>query len=311
VSGWNVRLAPRGLFMRHAILGAGGIGGMIGACLAHIGETVTLVVRPATLEAHPAKLELESPFGSWAVDVAWAASVPAADVLWLATKATQLEAALRSIEDARFVGHIVPLLNGIDHVAVLRAKFGADRVIPATIAGEMERVSVGRITHRSPFAVLNISGRGRGLLEGVSDRLRGIGFTCNFIDDETTLMWNKLVFLGPLALTTTAFDKAIGEVMANPETWRQLEGCVRETCAAGMAEGAKVDAEAVLKLIKKAPPGMRSSMQKDVDNGRPPELDAIAGAIVRAAKRDGLRVPITEGLRGLIEGRVKMARKAS
>jgi len=277
---------------------------MMGACLARAGEEVTLVVRPETVAIHPPQLQFESPFGSWAVNVNWAGRVPPTDVLWITLKAAQLQAALSSLADAKGIGAVVPLLNGIDHLGVLRSRFGAERVIPATIAGEMERVSVGHVVHRSPFAVLNISARGRGLLQGVSDQLRKIGFTCNFIDDETTLMWSKLVFLGPFALATTAFDESIGDVVANQETWRQLEQCVRETCAAGLAEGAKVDAEGVLPLIRKAPAAMRSSMQKDVDHGRLPELDAIGGAIVRAAARHGLRVPATEELMARIRRRI-------
>jgi 2-dehydropantoate 2-reductase len=277
---------------------------MIGACLARSGESVTLVVRPETLANHPPKLQFDSPFGSWSVEVAWAASVPPADVLWLTVKATQLEAATQTISDAQSIGAIVPLLNGIDHVERLRSKFGSNRVIPATFAGETERVSVGNIVHRSPFAVLNISGRGRSLLQPVSDHLRSIGFTCNFVDDETTLMWSKLAFLGPFALATSAFDKTIGEVAADPSTLQQLQECVRETCAAGQAERATLDVEKILKMIKGAPPAMRSSMQKDVDHGRPPELDAIGGAIVRAASRHGFRVPMTENLMAQIEGRI-------
>ena len=283
----------------------------MGACLARGGESVTLVVRPETLADHPPRLQFESPFGNWSADVAWAAAVPPADVLWLTVKATQLEAAMRSMGDAQSTGAIVPLLNGIDHIERLRSKFGSDRVIPATFAGETERVSVGHIIHRSPFAVLNISGRGRSLLQPVSDHLRNIGFTCNFVDDETTLMWSKLAFLGPFALATSAFGKPIGEVVAHASTWQQLEGCVRETCQAGQAEGAKLDVENVLKMAKGAPPGMRSSMQKDVEHGRPPELDAIGGAIVRAAGRHGLQVPVTQNLMAEIKLRTAMSPRSS
>ena len=287
------------------------MGGMIGASLARVGEAVTLVVRPETIGDHPPSIQFDSPFGRWPAEVAWASSVPAADVLWLTVKATQLEGALRSIADAPSTGAIVPLLNGIDHLQRLRSKFGSERVIPATIAGEMERVSAGHFVHRSPFAVLNISGRGRSLLQPVSERLRTLGFTCNFVDDETTLMWTKLAFLGPFALATSAFGKPIGEVVANPSTWQQLEGCVRETCMAGQAEGAKLDAETVLPMIKAAPPAMRSSMQKDVEHGRAPELDAIGGAIVRAASRHGLQVPVTQKLMAEIERRATTSQRAS
>jgi 2-dehydropantoate 2-reductase len=297
--------------MRHAILGAGGVGGLIGACLAHAGETVTLVVRPETLDAHPPKLRLDSTLGNWSVEVHWASSVPPADVLWLTVKATQLEAALRSITDVGSIGAIVPLLNGIDHLELLRSKYGRERVIAATFAGETERASMGHIIHRSPFARLNVSSRGRGLLQRTIDQLQGLGFTCNFVDDDPTLMWSKLVFLGPFALATSAFDRTIGEVIAEPGTWRQLQACVREACAAGQAEGAKVDADAIIDMIKSAPPGMRSSMQKDVAQGRAPELDAIGGPIVRAARRHGLKASVTEELIVQIERRGMASRQAS
>jgi 2-dehydropantoate 2-reductase len=256
------------------------------------------------MAAHPRTLRFESPFGNWEAEVNWAASVPACDVLWLTIKATQLESVLGSISKVEEIRAVVPLLNGLDHLQVLREKFGANRVIPATIAGEFERVSVGHFIHRTPFAVLSISSRGRELLQAMTDRLRAIGLVCNFIDDEPTLMWSKLVFLGPLALTTTAFNRTVGEVMADPKSWQQLEGSIREACAIGQADGAEVDADAVLKMIKNAPAGMRSSMQKDVEHGRAPELDAIGGAIVRAAKRHGLRAPITEELMAQIEARI-------
>lgn len=284
------------------------MGGTMAACLAHIGEEVTVVVRPEKLAAHRSRIEFKSTFGSWAAEVEWASSVLPTDILWLTVKATQLESALRLISDPSSVGAVVPLLNGIEHIELLRARFGADRVIPATIAGEMERVDAGRFVHPSPFLILNVSSRGRSLLEPVMEKLRGLGFMCNFMDDETTLLWSKLVMLGPMALSTTAFDNAVGQVLTNPETYRQFEGCVREACAAGIVEGAKLDTEGVLKTMSKAPPGMRSSMQKDVENGRPPELDAIGGAIVRAAKRHRLETPFTEQLMSLVERRARASR---
>ena len=121
--------------MRHAILGAGGVGGLIGVALAKSGESVTLVLRPEALKNYPAELSLESPLGSFSVAVDRAASVAAPyDVLWITVKATQLEAALRSVTvDPEKLGAVVPLLNGMDHVGLLRARFGHDRVVPASI----------------------------------------------------------------------------------------------------------------------------------------------------------------------------------
>jgi 2-dehydropantoate 2-reductase len=289
--------------MRHAILGAGGVGGLIGACLAQAGDSVTMVVRRETLEHYPKHLRLESVFGNFTVDVAIAAEVPPVDALWITVKATQLEAALADVKNPGAVRAMVPLLNGIDHVALLRAKYGSEGVIPATIAVETERVSPGHIVHRSPFARLNVLSAGRALLGSSLEGLQKIGFACRFIDDEPTLLWGKLVFLAPFALTTTAADKNVGEIFSDPQ-WRALgEACVREACVVAIAEGAKLDAESVLSAALAMPGNMRSSMQKDVERHNPPELDAIAGPILRGAQKHGIEVPATKTLVDAVEKR--------
>ena len=289
--------------MKHAILGAGGVGGLIGACLAKSGALVTMVLRPESLAHCPAQLQLESPFGNFSVPVARAVEVPPADVLWIAVKATQLDAALTSFTKPDSVTAIVPLLNGIDHLALLRARYGDARVIAATIAVETERVAPGHIIHRSPFATLNMSSAGRTLLGSTLDDLQKMGFACRFIDHEPTLMWSKLVFLAAFALSTTASGKTTGEILADP-TWRQLGlSCIREASAVANAEGAKIDADAVIAAVLKMPGNMRSSMQKDVEQGKTPELDAIAGPILRGAARHGIDVPATKKLVAVVEQR--------
>ena len=104
-------------------------------------------------------------------------------------------------------------------------------------------------------------------------------------------------------LTTTAADKTVGEVLSDPQ-WRNLGvACVREACAVAVAEGAKVDAEKVLAGTAAFPANMRSSMQKDVERHNPPELDAIAGPILRGGQRYGIEVPATEKLVEAVEQR--------
>jgi 2-dehydropantoate 2-reductase len=293
--------------MRHAILGAGGVGGLIGACLARSGESVTMIVRAASLAQYPEELHLESAFGTFKVPVAHSAEVPPADVLWITVKATQLEASLSALSNPPSVKTIVPLLNGIDHLALLRAKYGDERVTPATIAVESERVAPGHIVHRTPFARLNVLSTGQDLLGATLDEFQKIGFECRFIDDEPTLMWSKIVFLAPFALTTTAADCTTGEITGNVNRRQQLESCVREACAVAAAEGAKVDADVVIASMMKMPMNMRSSMQKDVTAGNPPELDAIAGPILRGAARHGVNVPTTKNLVEAVEQRVGRA----
>jgi len=275
------------------------------ASLARTGDPVTLVVRRESLAQYPRQLRLDSPFGNFVADVSIASAVPAVDVLWLAVKATQLDLALNAIANPAGIGAIVPLLNGIDHLPLLRSRYGAEKVIAATIAVESERVVPGHIVHRSPFARLNVSSAGRTLLGATLDHLQKQGFECRFIDDEPTLMWGKLVFLAAFALATTAANKTTGEILADP-TWRDLGlACIREASAVAAAEGAKIDADAVIAAVLKMPGNMRSSMQKDVEQGKTPELDAIAGPILRGAQKHGIAVPATKKLVGDVERRAR------
>jgi 2-dehydropantoate 2-reductase len=295
--------------LRHAILGVGGIGGLMGASLARIGASVTLVVRPESLTKYPKKLQLESPLGNFDADVSAAAEVPPVDVLWITVKATQLETALGALIDPASVKTIVPLLNGVDHVELLRSRYGTEKVIPATIAVESERVAAGHIIHRSSFARLRVAASGRALLGATLEQLQALGFDCKFIDDEPTLLWSKLVFLAAFALTTTAADKNTGEILADPE-WSKLGlACIREACAVAVAEGAKLEADPVIAGAMKMPGNMRSSMQKDVEQGNPAELDAIAGPILRGAQRHGIDVPATKKLVAAVERRIGAASK--
>lgn len=286
---------------RQAVLGAGGIGGLLAAGLAHQGADVTLILRPEALAAYPPRLSVSSPHGSWRVSVQRAVAVAQAyDVLWVAVKATQLDDALGAVRDDREIGTVVPLLNGIDHVATLRQRFGHDRVVPATIAVESERVSPGVIIQRSPFARLSASARGESRLAPALETLRQFGFSCQIVSDEVTLLWSKCVFLAPLALATTAARLSIGEVIADAEWRGRLDACVVEACSVALEHGAAVDAAQVMAGHRALPPSMRSSMQKDVAAGRAPELDAIAGPILRGAAAYAIDARITGELASIV-----------
>jgi len=288
--------------MRHCILGPGGVGGLIGAVLAHAGEDVTLVARTA---AHPATLALTSSFGSFSAPVRVVQQCDEHfDVLWITVKATELTAALDRIEPAAKFSAVVPLLNGIDHLQVLRQRFGHDTVVPATIAVESERTAPGVIVHRSPFVILFISSSGRERLPTAVEHLAQFGFDCRYLDDEITLMWRKLVFLAPVALATTAGGGAVGEVLGDLEQKARLEAMVREACAVGAASGAKLDPAVVITGIAALPSHMRSSMQKDVAAGKLPELDAIAGPILRGGEEHGIDVSATRAAVAAVERRV-------
>ncbi|HEV2522860.1 MAG TPA: ketopantoate reductase C-terminal domain-containing protein [Candidatus Acidoferrales bacterium] len=263
------------------------------------------MLRPETLKSYPAELSLESPLGSFSVPLDRTAIVAAPfDVLWVTVKETQLEAALGTVKvPPDQLGAVVPLLNGMDHVPLLRARFGHDRVVPGTIAVEAERAAPGKIIHRGMSIRLTLSSIGESRLASTLEEFRKFGFTCQFAPDETKMLWTKLSFLAPFALTTTAAALNIGDVNRDPEWRKRLEAVVREVAAVGTASGAPLDPALILSFFDKTPQGGRSSMQKDVAAGNPPELEGIAGPILRRAEEYGIDVPVTRELAGMIRGK--------
>jgi 2-dehydropantoate 2-reductase len=278
--------------MKHAILGAGAIGGLIGTVLSSLGEDVCMVVRPEKLAAYPAQLILDRPSGLITAPVkAVSQLVEPVDVLWIATKTYQLQSALEGVQTA--TKDVVPLLNGVDHIAVLRSRFGADRVIPATIAVEAERLAAGRFVQRSPFVRFNLAASAETLLGRIVAQLTELGFTCQFIANEQTLLWTKLCFLAPFALVTSASGLNVGDILADAKWKEKLNSSVAEACAVANASGAEINAAQFATAFEGVPPAMRSSMQKDVAAGRELELDAIGGPIERGGEQHGIDVSTT------------------
>ncbi len=307
--------------MEHTILGAGAIGGLLGTALASLGNNVNLIVRREKLASYPKGLILEQPndtiraavgrhseiFGATGVSLISELTQPTG-VLWIATKTYQLEAALKLIVAEPRV--IVPLLNGVDHVAKLRARYGQDRVIPATIAVEAERIADGHFVQRSPVR-LNLAATGESLLSDTAQQLRDLGFLCSFIANEQSLLWGKLCFLGPFALTTAASGKNLGEIMAHPAWRATMYEAFAEAQAVAEAYGAVIDPARVQAILDSSPPTMRSSMAKDLAAGRPLELDGIAGPIIHGGERWRIAVPTTTRLVAEIEALAGSEKKNS
>lgn len=283
-----------------AVVGPGGVGGLVGAVLTRAGHPVVYVARPDTAAALTAGgIEVTSArFGDFHVPAAAEPRLTApVDVCVVAAKATALDAALDGVPaEVLGAGLVLPLLNGVDHMAALRERFPAARVLAGAIRVESTRVAPGRIVHTSPFCAVELAGDDTpgARLETLADQLRAAGIDATVGDSEAAVLWNKLAFLAPLALLTTAYGATAGEVR---EKYRgDLEAVAGEVLAVARAAGATADAGAVIGLFDKVPPATKSSMQRDVEAGRPAEVDAIGGAVLRAAAREGVDAPMTARL---------------
>ncbi|RII18333.1 2-dehydropantoate 2-reductase [Streptomyces sp. YIM 130001] len=289
-----------------AVLGPGGVGGLAAGLLARAGHRVICLAREETAAVLGSReLTVRSgQFGDFEVPVdADTVLRERVDAVLVTPKETGLRSALERVPRA-VLGDalVVPLLNGVEHVDVLRAVYPAEQVVAATIRVESTRTAPGVIEHASPFAMVELAGATAPAerVARLGEVLREAGFAARVREDETAMLWGKMSFLLPLALLSTRYGLTVGEL--RDERRDDMLAVVDELARVAAAEGVEIDTHALIGQVDGAPYGMRSSMQKDAEAGRPLEVDAVGGALLRAADRHGIAVPVTSGLVTALSG---------
>ncbi len=290
--------------MRIAVLGPGGVGGFLAGALERAGAPACLLAREETA-AVLARDGLR--VRSVLLDDAWTARPQVAtelrdpvDVLFVATKAVGLDGALDRVRAP--VGLVVPLLNGLDHLPLLRERFPA--VVAATIRITADRPRPGVIEQTSPLVRVDLATEGQPDASAVAAVLDGAGIPVRLGGTEAQVMWSKLARLSALACTTAASDLELGAIRDDPEWSARLDRALAEGAAVAAADGASVDPVATRAELDAMPYGSTSSLQRDVRARRETELDAIAGAVLRAGERHGVPTPETAWLRDAVAARV-------
>lgn len=290
-----------------AVLGVGGVGGMIaartGALCVGTERTVAAIRSGGLTLTHDGLTTVTRPQAAERLEQ------PVA-LLVVAVKAYDLEAALDRVEPEALAGALVlPLLNGLEHVDALRARFeGARykslRAPPAVAAG-----SIGSVSAHAPepgFVVQGTPSPGR--ITAASrrldrDRLAATlaplhvpGIEVVQLDDEREVLWEKGARLAVLAAATVASGQTVGALRADPVWHRRMRTALDEGLAAAAAEGVSLAADAQWGMIEAMPPELTTSAARDAAAGRPTELDAIVGSVVRAARRHAVEVPTLDAL---------------
>jgi len=284
----------------YAVLGPGGVGGLLAAVLAKDGHDVTCIAREETAKAlHDGGIQVASGlFGNFSVSVDAVSSLDRpVDACFVAVKATALQESLHRIPREQ-IGDtlVVPLLNGLDHVALLRREYDPACVLPGVIHVESTRVSTGVIEHGSPFARVSLASETTppDRVDRVEGDLVAAGFEVVRGGDEASILWGKLSFLATAALLTARHRATMGEVRTRHQV--ELQATAREIAAVSEASGGPGDPQRILDMFNAFNADGKTSMLRDLEAGRPPELDAIGGAVLRAAQAHGIPVPTVQSL---------------
>jgi len=145
------------------------------------------------------------------------------DALIVATKAAGLDAALGRVQAQPRL--VLPLLNGLDHLVTLRERFGEEAVVAGTIRVEADRPEPGVVVHTSRFLRIDMASRYermRAPMQALAQILTDAGVPARVCESEAQVMWSKLVRLNALACTTSAYDLPLGPIRSTPELRAEL-----------------------------------------------------------------------------------------
>lgn len=295
-----------------AVLGIGAIGGFLAALFHKAGYEVTGIARKETADLlNREGITIESSaFGKFTENPRIKTALDKShDVLFVAIKAGGLKESmdripLEYVKDAV----IVPLLNGLEHVEVLRNQFGSG-VIAASIGNiEVKRASSTRIFHTTKSGTVWLGSNetsNREKVLKVRDLIQGIGLQAELCETEAKVLWGKLVRLCALAATTAASGLPIGFIRSDA-FWREnLLNVLKEAALVAEKEDVPTDIQSHIEKIDSMPYELSTSMARDVASGNRGETDAILGAVIRQANKYGLKCPTIQSMIEMIDSKVK------
>lgn len=303
--------------MKIAVFGAGGIGAYVGARLARAGHPVALIARGAhAMAMQSSGVRVQALDGEWSVQPRLVTDTPAqvgvADVVVLATKNYHLESVLPQI--APLLGErtvIVTLQNGVDAFEAVANHYGVAATLAGLIYCELSISAPGVI--RSGIEPVRMT---FGPIAGLpaSPMAQAFALACTDAGMQTVLaphgeavVWSKAIFVAAMSAVTTIAGVGIGALMADEQAVALLTAALSEARQVAEASGVVFDTDPVtqsLAVARAMPPDTRSSMSRDLEHGRPLEIESLSGSVVRKGLVLGVPTPVNQALYALLRLRV-------
>lgn len=294
--------------MRIAIIGAGAVGGYFGARLAAAGEDVHFIARGRTLEAlRTDGITLESPVGDLQLDTVSATDdlndVGPVDAVILGVKAWQVPevaATLRPLLGADTA--VLPLQNGVEASDQIAEAVGRRHALGAVCKIICQVTRPGRLRHFGAIPSITLGeldNRRSERVERLAAALEGAGVKTVIAPDVHVALWEKFLFIVSVSGLGAVTRSTLGVLRSLPETRAMLEQSMREVADVAAANGVHLEedtVERILGFLDKLPEETTASMQRDIMEGRPSELESQNGAVVRLGKKVGVATPLNHFL---------------
>jgi len=289
--------------MRITVFGTGGVGGYFGGRLAHAGEDVTFVARGEHLRAIKANgLKVDSPNGDFAIYPAKTtdevSQIGEVDLVILGVKAWQVPDAARAIKPLVSANTtVLPLQNGVEAVSQLIAELGVEKVIGGLCRIVSYVVEPGHIRHagfKPSIIIGELDNRRTERIVKINEIFRHAGLDITIAPDIQVALWTKFLFITSFSGVGAVANAPAGILRSDPKWRPQMLNAMKEIYTLAHARGINLPADSVdnvMAAVDALPADATSSMQRDIAAGKPSELEAQNGAVVRMARESGVEVP--------------------
>jgi 2-dehydropantoate 2-reductase len=309
--------------MRFAIVGSGAVGGYFGARLVRAGHDVTFLARGAHLEAIRERgLEIRSPAGDLSIRAraeADPARVGPVDVVVLAVKTYDNATALPMVKallssaasptSSTGMPVVLPLQNGVDSPAELASLVGEQAVLGGSAYISAAVTAPGIITQTGTHQRITFgeffgdTSRISPRVAALRDALAGAGIHVEAVPDARVTLWDKLIFLAPFAGLTGCARLPIGRLWPLPASREVYLAAAAEVARVATAEGVAITTrmDALERTVGGIGPDVRASLLVDLEQGKPIEVEALLGSMVRRGRALGVPTPVTASFYGLLK----------
>lgn len=307
--------------MRVAIVGAGGVGGYFGGKLAQGGLDVVFITRGRTLEALQKRgLRVDSIQGDFVLDRVNATDDPSTagvvDAILVCVKAWQIPEAIAGLEPMlRGDTAIIPLQNGMTAPDEIARLHGREHALGGLCGIVSFVVEPGHVRHAAVDPQImfgELDNRRSDRVLRIAEAFQRAGVNAEIPPDINRSMWTKFLFIAPYSAVGAVSRVPIGVWRAIPETRAMVEHLLREVLAVAQGRGVTLAADAFERTMQRydgLSPEATPSFQRDVMEGRPSELEAQLGAVVRMARESGVAAPLFETLYAALLPQERIARK--
>ena len=283
--------------MKIAIYGSGGVGGFFGARLAAAGNDVHFIARGAHLRAMRSHgLKVESGSGNVHLPKPSvheeAADIGPVDLVMFAVKLGDVESAAHKLKPLLHERTLViPFQNGVDAPEILKKVIGPQHVLPGVAYIATGISAPGVVTHTGTMQRLQVGPGADAFVKAC----KAAGINIDQAEDIDRARWEKFVFLVALSGVTSLARQPVGVCRADPELRATFEAAATETWRVGRKRGVRLPDDFIgdrMKFLDGLHADMRTSMQHDLESGKPLEAPWLCGAVVRMSAEAGLEAPV-------------------